>query len=66
MRLRRFAPGVALIVVGLIVFAAAGDGVAGTAAGLAIVGVGGVWAVAAAFYEIGASEDRDRRRSGRG
>jgi hypothetical protein len=61
MSLRRFIPGVVLVVVGLVVYAAAGDGVAGTAAGIAILGVGGVLAVAAAFYEIGASEDRDRR-----
>jgi hypothetical protein len=38
--------------------------VAGTAVAMALVGAGGIWGVAAAFYEIGASEDRDRR-SGR-
>jgi hypothetical protein len=63
MRLRRFIPGVALIVAGLIVAAAAG-GTVGNAIALALMGVGGVLAVAAAFYEIGAGEDRDRR-SGR-
>jgi Na+/H+-translocating membrane pyrophosphatase len=63
-RLRRFVPAVVLILVGLVVLAAAGDSVAGTAVALALAGAGGVWGVAAAFYEIGASEDRDRR-SGR-
>jgi tellurite resistance protein TehA-like permease len=63
-RLRRFLPAVVLIVVGLVVLAVAGGSVAGSAVALAVVGAGGVWGVAAAFYEIGASEDRDRR-SGR-
>ena len=63
MRLRRFFPGLALIVAGFIVAAVAG-GTAGNAIALALMGVGGVLAVAAAFFEIGASEDRDRR-SGR-
>jgi hypothetical protein len=63
-RLRRFAPGIALIVAGLIVVAVSGEGIAGDAIALALVGVGGVLAVAAAFWEIGSSEDRDRR-SGR-
>jgi hypothetical protein len=63
-RLRRFIPAVVLIIIGLVVLAATGGGVAGTAVALALIGAGGVWGVAAAFYEIGASEDRDRR-SGR-
>ena len=64
MRLRRFVPAVVLVVIALVVLAVAGGSVAGTAVALALAGVGGVWGVAAAFYEIGASEDRDRR-SGR-
>ncbi|MEA2286759.1 MAG: hypothetical protein QOJ21_2802 [Solirubrobacteraceae bacterium] len=63
-RLRRFAPGLALVVAGLVVLAASGDAVAGNAVALALIGVGAVLAVAAAFWEIGAGEDRDRR-SGR-
>lgn len=61
MRLRRFVPSVALIVIGLVVLAFAGDGTTGDAIALAIMGIGGVLGVAAAFFEIGASEDRDRR-----
>jgi hypothetical protein len=62
--LRRFVPAVVLIVAGLIVLAIAGDATVGDAIALALVGIGGVVGVAAAFFEIGASEDRDRR-SGR-
>ena len=62
--LRRFAPAVGLIVAGLVVLAIGGDRVAADAVALALMGVGGVLAVAAAFWEIGRSEDRDRR-SGR-
>jgi len=60
-RLRRFAPAIALIVAGLVVLAISGDATAGDAIALALMGVGGVLGVAAAFFEIGASEDRDRR-----
>lgn len=62
MRLRRFLPPFALILVGLAVLAVAGDGTAGDAIALALMGIGGVLGVAAAFFEIGASEDRARRR----
>ena len=61
MRLRRFAPALLLIVAGLVVLAIAGDATTGDAIALGLMGVGGVLGVAAAFYEIGASEDRDRR-----
>jgi 4-hydroxybenzoate polyprenyltransferase len=60
-RLRRFVPALVLIVAGLVVLAIAGDATTGDAIALALMGVGGVLGVAAAFYEIGASEDRDRR-----
>jgi hypothetical protein len=59
--LGRFGPAVVLVVVGLVVLAIGGDAVAADAVALALVGVGGVLGVAAAFWEIGASEDRDRR-----
>ena len=62
MRLRRFAPSLALIVAGLVVLAIVGDDTAGGATAIALMGVGGVLGVAAAFFEIGASEDRARRR----
>jgi 4-hydroxybenzoate polyprenyltransferase len=61
MRLRRFVPALALIVAGLVVLAITGDSTTGDAIALGLMGVGGVLGVAAAFYEIGASEDRDRR-----
>jgi hypothetical protein len=59
--LRRFAPAVVLLVAGLVVLAVGGDAVAADAIALALMGIGGVLGVAAAFFEIGASEDRDRR-----
>jgi hypothetical protein len=61
LRLRSFAPALGLIVVGLVVLAIAGDDTAGDAVALGLVSVGGVLGVSAAFFEIGASEDRDRR-----
>ena len=61
MRLRRFAPSLALFVAGLVVLAVAGDDTAGDAVAIALMGIGGVLGVAAAFFEIGASEDRARR-----
>jgi hypothetical protein len=62
---RRFGPGVAVLLAGLIVAAASGSHLWLQVAGLVIVGVGGVWIVAAAFYEIGLSEDRQRERDRR-
>jgi hypothetical protein len=59
--LRRFVPAVAFVVAGMAVLAVGGDAVAADAIALALMGVGGVLGVAAAFFEIGASEDRDRR-----
>jgi hypothetical protein len=61
MRLRRFIPAIALFVVGLVVLAAGGGAVATDAIAIVLIGVGAVLAVALAFFEIGASEDRDRR-----
>jgi hypothetical protein len=59
--LRRFVPALVLFVAGLAVLAIGGDAVAADAIALALMGVGAVLGVAAAFWEIGASEDRDRR-----
>ena len=61
MRLRRFAPSLALILAGFVVLAIAGNATTGDAIAIALMGVGGVLGVAAAFFEIGASEDRERR-----
>jgi ABC-type phosphate/phosphonate transport system permease subunit len=59
--LRRFIPALVLVVAGMVVIAFGGSGVVAGAIALALMGVGGVLGVAAAFFEIGASEDRDRR-----
>jgi len=59
---RRFLPPLVLIVIGIVVAALAGGSVPVLAAGLTLGGIGSVWAVSAAFYEIGKSEDRDRAR----
>ena len=61
MRARRFAPAAALVVVGFVVLAAGGGAVATDAVAMALIGVGAVVAVAMVFFEIGSSEDRDRR-----
>jgi hypothetical protein len=59
--LRRFAPALVFFVAGLVVLAIGGDDTTADAIAIALMGVGGVLGVAAAFCEIGASEDRDRR-----
>ncbi|MEA2380580.1 MAG: hypothetical protein QOH72_551 [Solirubrobacteraceae bacterium] len=59
--LRRFVPAVVFIIAGLVVLAVGGDDTTADAIALALMGIGGVLGVAAAFFEIGASEDRDRR-----
>jgi len=59
--LRRFVPALVLFVAGLVVLAVGGDDVTADAIALALLGVAGVLAVAVVFFEIGASEDRDRR-----
>jgi hypothetical protein len=60
-RLRRFVPAAVLVVIGFVVLAAGGGAVATDAVAMLLIGVGAVLAVAMAFFEIGASEDRDRR-----
>jgi hypothetical protein len=54
----------ALAVVGFAFRALAGDSVVLQAVGFGIVGVAGVAAVSALFYEIGRSEDDERRQAG--
>jgi hypothetical protein len=63
---RGFLAALALIVAGSALAAASGGRLALQAAGLLIVGVGGVVGVSSAFYVIGRSEDRERERRGDG
>jgi hypothetical protein len=58
--MRGFAAALILIVIGIVLAAASGGRVALEAAGLAIAGTGAVVGVAAAFWIIGRSEDRER------
>jgi hypothetical protein len=62
--MRGFAAALLLIVIGIVLAAAAGGRVALEAAGIAIAGTGAVIGVAAAFWIIGRSEDRERGREG--
>jgi hypothetical protein len=55
---------VALIVVGLILIEVS-DAIAVDIAGIVFAGTGLVVAVSAVFYEVGASEDRDRAEAER-
>jgi hypothetical protein len=57
---RGFVAALVLIVVGIALAASAGGRVALTAVGLAVAGSGAVVGVAAAFWIIGRSEDRER------
>ena len=54
-------PALVLFVAGLVVLAVGGDAVTADAIALGLMGVAAVLAVAVVFFEIGASEDRDRR-----
>ena len=58
--LRGLTAALVLIAVGIALAAAAGGRIALQAAGLAIAGSGAVVGVAAAFWAIGRSEDRER------
>lgn len=60
-RLLELAGALALAVAGFALRALAGDSVALQAVGYGLVGVAGVAAVSALFYEIGLSEDDERR-----
>jgi 4-hydroxybenzoate polyprenyltransferase len=63
-RLRRFVPALVLVVAGVVVLALGGGETTTDAIAMVLIGVGAVLAIAGVFFEIGASEDRDRR-SGR-
>ena len=58
--MRGFVAALVLIAIGIALAAAAGGRIALQAAGLAIAGCGAVVGVAAAFWVIGRSEDRER------
>ena len=59
-----FVAALVLIVIGILMAALAGGSVAVTAAGTFVAGAGAVVGVAAAFWIIGRSEDRERERHG--
>ena len=59
--LKHFVPALAFVVAGMVVLAIGGNAIAADAIALALMGIAGVLAVAVVFFEIGASEDRDRR-----
>jgi hypothetical protein len=61
----RFLPGFGLVVAGMVVLWLARNTAVGAAAGMAALGIGGVFLVSMVFYEIGLSEDRDRERERR-
>jgi hypothetical protein len=64
--MRGFAASLALIAVGIAIATVAGGSEALTAVGVAVAGSGAVVGVAAAFWIIGRSEDREREgREGR-
>ena len=58
--MRGLAASLALIAIGIALAAAAGGRVVLTAVGTAVAGLGAVVGVAAAFWVIGRSEDRER------
>ena len=58
--MRGFAASLALIAIGIALAAAAGGREVLTAVGTAVAGTGAVVGVAAAFWIIGRSEDRER------
>jgi predicted MFS family arabinose efflux permease len=60
--LRGLAAALVLIAIGIALASVAGGRTALEAAGVAVAGVGAVVGVAAAFWAIGRSEDRDRER----
>ena len=58
--MRGFAASLALMAIGIALAAAAGGRIALQAVGLFVAGTGAVVGVAAAFWAIGRSEDRER------
>ncbi len=63
--MRGFVAALVLIVVGIAIAALAGGSEVLTAVGTAVAGSGAVVGVAAAFWVIGRSEDRERERETR-
>jgi predicted MFS family arabinose efflux permease len=61
---RGLAASLVLIAVGIALAAAAGGRIALQAVGLFVAGTGAVVGVAAAFWAIGRSEDRERNHDG--
>jgi hypothetical protein len=57
-----FVPPLVTILAGAVVLGLTDRGTTAGVVGWALSGLGGVWAVLAAFYEVGRSEDRDRER----
>ena len=62
--MRGLAASLVLIAIGIALAAAAGGRIALQAVGLFVAGTGAVVGVAAAFWAIGRSEDRERERDG--
>lgn len=64
--LRMFLPPLVVLLAGIVVLGLVDQLTVSAAVGWALVGLGGIWALSAAFYEVGRSEDRDRKRHPRG
>ena len=62
--MRGLAASLVLIAIGIALAAAAGGRIALQAVGLFVAGTGAVVGVAAAFWAIGRSEDREREHDG--
>jgi hypothetical protein len=63
---RIFVPPLLVILAGVIVLGVVDQLTVAAAVGWGLTGLGAIWAVSAAFYEVGRSEDRDRERHPRG
>ena len=63
---RIFLPPLLLILAGVIVLGLVDQLTVAAAVGWTLTGLGAIWAVSAAFYEVGRSEDRARERHPRG
>jgi hypothetical protein len=59
---RRGIPPVVLALAGIVVLALAGASTTSNAIAVLLLGIACVWAVSLAFFEVGASEDRQRER----
>lgn len=63
--LLRAAPGVVLLAACVALLAVPGEDTARAVVAIAVGGIGAIWLVSLAFFEIGRSEDRERARRGR-